>query len=149
LPFIELIHKIGEAMEHNGAVSTVLVVDDEPDVRKLVAAIIGGLGHHVLTADTGEHALALQDHLTSKIDLLVADVVAPGMSGPLLAQRLTARQPDLKVLYISGYDQSHVVQTYVLGRGYRLLSKPFSAAQLMESVKMLLDGAPKSSAAGG
>jgi CheY-like chemotaxis protein len=136
-------------MQDNGRVSTVLVVDDEPDVRKLVAAIIGGLGHNVLTADSGEHALALQDHLTGRIDLLVADVVSPGMSGPLLAERLTAQQPDLKVLYMSGYDHSHVVQTYVLGRGYHLLSKPFTAGQLMDAVRALLAGAPKLSAAGG
>jgi CheY-like chemotaxis protein len=130
-----------------GRVPTVLVVDDEPDVRKLVAAIIGSLGHTVLTADSGEHALALQDRQMARIDLLVADVVAPGMSGPLLAERLTARQPDLKVLYISGYDHSHVVQTYVLGRGCQLLSKPFSAAQLLDAVNGLL-AAPKSNAVG-
>src|SRR5260370_14285223 len=99
------------AMEDHGRAPAVLVVDDEPEVRKLVAAIIGSLGYNVLTADSGEHALSLQEHLTSKIDLLVADVVAPGMSGPVLAERLTARQPDLKVLYISGYVHSHVVQT--------------------------------------
>jgi YesN/AraC family two-component response regulator len=86
---------------------------------------------------------------TSKIDLLVADVVAPGMSGPVLAERLTARQPDLKVLYISGYDHSHVVQTYVLSRGCELLSKPFTASELMEAVKKLVEGAPKSNVAGG
>ena len=119
---------------------TVLVVDDEPEVRKLVAAIIGSLGYSVLTADSGEHALALYERLETKIDLLVADVVATGMSGPVLAERLSARQPGLKVLYVSGYDHSHVVQTYVLDRGCTLLSKPFSASQLMNAVTGLISG---------
>jgi CheY-like chemotaxis protein len=128
---------------------TVLVVDDEPEIRKLVAAIIGSLGYSVHTADNGEHALALQEHLTTKIDLLVADVVAPGMSGPVLAERLTARQPDLKVLFMSGYDHSHVVQAYVLDRGCNLLSKPFTASQLVLAVKSLVLGETRSSFARG
>jgi CheY-like chemotaxis protein len=128
---------------------TVLVVDDEPEIRKLVAAILGGLGYSVLTADSGEHALAVQQHLPGKIDLLVADVVATGMSGPVLADKLSARQPDLKVLFISGYDRSHVVQTYVLERGCHLLSKPFTAGQMAQAVQALVSAAPHSRAAGG
>jgi two-component system cell cycle sensor histidine kinase/response regulator CckA len=127
---------------------TILVVDDEPEVRKLVAAMIAGLGHTVLTADSGEHALALYDKLGTRIDLLVTDVVAPGMSGPVLANRLLARQPDLKVLFISGYDHSHVVQSYVLNRGCTLLSKPFGAHQLRSLVHELLADARQSRAAG-
>jgi len=128
-------------MEDQGRVPTVLVVDDEPEVRKLVAAIIGSLGYAVLTADSGQHALAVYEHYQSRIDLLVTDVVAPGMSGPVLAQRLGEKQPDLKVLYISGYDRSHVVQAYVLDRGCHLLTKPFTASQLGQEVQALI-GAP-------
>src|SRR5689334_14763199 len=125
-------------MEDQGRVPTVLVVDDEPEVRKLVAAIIGSIGYSVLTADSGEHAIALYERYNGRIDLLVTDVVAPGMSGPLLAERLAARQPDLKVLFISGYDRSHVVQAYVLDRGCHLLTKPFTSAQLGKEVTGLL-----------
>jgi DNA-binding NtrC family response regulator len=128
-------------MNEQGTGRTVLVVDDEPEVRKLVAAIISGLGHTVLTADNGEHALGTYERLGSRIDLLVTDVVAPGMSGPQLAERLSARQPGLKVLYISGYDHTHVVQTYVLDRGCQLLSKPFTASQLANTVTEMLKGA--------
>jgi CheY-like chemotaxis protein len=127
---------------------TILVVDDEPEVRKLVAAVIGSLGHTVLTADTGEHALALHENLAGGIDLLVADVVARGMSGPGLAERLSARQPGLKVLFISGYDHSHVVQKYVLDRGCTLLSKPFTPSQLAAMVHAMLTDAPQTRAAG-
>jgi CheY-like chemotaxis protein len=127
---------------------TILIVDDEPEVRKLVAAMIGNLGYTVLTADSGDRALALYDKLNLRIDLLVTDVVAPGMSGPMLADRLIARQPDLKVLFISGYDHSHVVQTYVLDRGCTLLSKPFTTLQLKAKVNELLADAAPSRAAG-
>jgi len=129
-------------MDDHGRAPTILVVDDEPEVRKLVAAIIGSLGYSVLTADSGEHALSLFDRFTGRIDLLVTDVVSPGMSGPLLAERMSARQPDLKVLYMSGYDRSHVVQAYVLDRGCHLLTKPFTASQLAEEVKALVSGTP-------
>ena len=125
-------------MNNNGGVPTVLVVDDEPEVRKFVAAIIGSLGYSVLAADSGEHALALHERSGGTIDLLVVDVVATGMSGPQLAERLTKRQPSLKVLYMSGYDRSHVVQTYVLDRGCNLISKPFTASQLLETVQSLV-----------
>jgi DNA-binding NtrC family response regulator len=127
-------------MLDQSASKTILIVDDEPEIRKLVAAIIGGIGYTVLTADSGEHALALYEKLGSRIDLLVADVVATGMSGPVLADRLCALQPDLKVLFMSGYDRSHVVQKYVIDRGCTLLCKPFTAQQMANTVRSLLRG---------
>lgn len=115
----------------------ILVVDDEPDVRKLVGAMVGNFGYEVLTADSGEHALTLyRNH--GPIDLLITDVVAPGMSGPMLADKLTELQPDLKVLYISGYDNTTVVQKYVVERGHQLLAKPFTVDELQSRVRELL-----------
>src|SRR5437870_2484821 len=105
---------------------TILIVDDEPEVRKLVAAMVTQFGHQALTADGGEQALTLYKKSGGRIDLLVTDVVAPGMSGPMLAEKLSAMQPDLKVLYISGYDHTHVVQKYVVDKGHELLTKPFT-----------------------
>src|ERR1035438_10622475 len=84
---------------------TILVVDDEPEIRKLVGAMVGSLGYKVLTADSGEHALTLYKH-HGPFELLITDVVAPGMSGPMLADKLTALQAGLKVLFISGYDNT-------------------------------------------
>src|ERR1051326_5710613 len=118
----------------------ILVVDDEPDVRKLVGAMVGNFGYEVLTADSGEHALTLYRH-HGPIDLLITDVVAPGMSGPMLADKLTELQPDLKVLYISGYDNTHVVQKYVVEKGHALLSKPFTVAELQAKVREMLSRA--------
>jgi CheY-like chemotaxis protein len=122
--------------------SLILVVDDEPEVRKLVAAMVGQFGYTVLTADSGEHALKLFKNYGESIALLITDVVAPGMSGPMLADKLTALQPKLKVLYISGYDNTHVVQKYVVEKGHALLSKPFSVEELRGKMGELLP-APK------
>jgi two-component system cell cycle sensor histidine kinase/response regulator CckA len=119
---------------------TVLVVDDEPEIRKLVGAMVGGFGYNVLTADSGEHALTLYRH-HGPIELLITDVVAPGMSGPMLADKLTALQPDLKVLFISGYDNTHMVQKYVVEKGHALLSKPFTVDALRTMMSGLLSQA--------
>ena len=117
---------------------TVLVVDDEPEIRKLVAAMVGQFGHTAITADSGEHALTLWKKLKGPIELLITDVVQPGMSGPMLADKLGALQPELKVLYISGYDNTHLVQKYVVERGHVLLAKPFTTEQLRAKVEQLL-----------
>lgn len=117
----------------------VLVVDDEPEVRKLVGAMVQQFGFAVLTADSGEHALTLCRNHNDHIELLIADVVAPGMSGPMLADKLTALRPDLKVLYISGYDDTHVVQKYVVEKGHALLAKPFTVEALKSKIREVLE----------
>jgi CheY-like chemotaxis protein len=125
-------------MPETGLKKTVLVVDDEPEIRKLVSAMMVQFGYTALTADSGEHALTLYRNHSEPLDLLITDVVAPGMSGPMLADKLTALQPDLKVLYISGYDSTQVVQKYVVEKGHALLIKPFAVAQLREKVEEIL-----------
>lgn len=117
---------------------TILVVDDEPVVRKLVGAMVGQFGYTVITADSGEHALTLYKNMKEPLALLITDVVQPGMSGPMLADKLTAMQPDLKVLYISGYDNTHVVRAYVTEKGHALLSKPFTVQELELKMREML-----------
>ena len=120
---------------------TILVVDDEAEIRKLVGAMVSQAGYTILTADSGEHALVLYKNNKGPIDLLITDVVAPGMSGPMLADKLTELQPDLKVLYISGYDNTHVVQKYVVEKGHALLSKPFTVEEMKNKVREMLSPA--------
>lgn len=116
----------------------ILVVDDEPEVRKLVSAMVTQFGYPVLTADSGEHAITLRKHQEGPLEMLITDVVAPGMSGPMLADKLTDLQPNLKVLYISGYDNTQVVQKYVVEKGHALLPKPFTVDELRTKIEGLL-----------
>jgi two-component system cell cycle sensor histidine kinase/response regulator CckA len=127
---------------------TILVVDDEPGIRKLVTAMLTRNGYSVLTADTGENAIRLFRN-NPAIELLLTDVVAPGMSGPMIADEIAALRPDIKVLFMSGYDGSHVVQRYVVERGYALLTKPFTVDQLEQKVKEVLGESSPATAAGG
>ena len=121
---------------------TILVVDDEPEIRKLVSAMLTRSGYRVLTADSGENAIRLF-RTNPDTDLLLTDVVAPGMSGPMIADQIAALQPDIKVLFMSGYDSTQVVQRYVIGKGYSLLIKPFTMEQLRSKVQAVLGGEAK------
>lgn len=114
---------------------TILVVDDEPEIRKLVSAMLTPHGYNVILADTGEQAIKIFRKQSKDIDLLLTDVVAPGMAGPTLADQLTELKPDLRVLFMSGYDSRQVVQKYVIDRGSLLLTKPFTVKQLREKVE--------------
>ena len=125
---------------------TILVVDDEPEVRKLVGAMVSRHGYNVLTADSGDHAITLVKNQNKPIDLLLTDVVAPGMSGPMLADRLTELQPGLRVLFMSGYDNTQVVQRYVVEKGHALLHKPFTVEELGRRVAALLKEEPATAA---
>jgi CheY-like chemotaxis protein len=115
----------------------VLVVDDEPEIRKLVTAMLARNGYRVLSADSGENALRLFKS-NPDTDLLLTDVVSPGMSGPMIADQISALKPNIKVLFMSGYDGTQVVQRYVVERGYSLLTKPFSMEQLESKVRAVL-----------
>src|SRR5271168_4271531 len=125
---------------------TILVVDDEPEIRKLVTAMLTRNGYRVLTADTGDNAIRLFRN-NPGVDLLLTDVVAPGMSGPMIADQIAQIRPDVKVVFMSGYDGTQVVQRYVVEKGYSLLTKPFTMEQLERKVKLVLaDGCATASA---
>ena len=125
---------------------TILVVDDEPEIRKLATAMLARNGYRVLTADSGENAVRLFRNNPGVIDLLLTDVVAPGMSGPMIADQIAQLQPDIKVVFMSGYEGTQVVQRYVVEKGYSLLAKPFTMDQLADIVREVLS--PQVSAAG-
>ncbi len=126
---------------------TILVVDDEPEIRKLVTAMLTRNGYQVLTADTGENAIRLFKN-NPAIELLLTDVVAPGMSGPMIADEIAALRPEMKVLFMSGFDGTQVVQRYVVERGYSLLTKPFTMEQLEQKVRDVLAGGSPAAAGG-
>jgi CheY-like chemotaxis protein len=120
---------------------TVLVVEDEDSVRELVQQILENHGHAVLTARHGRDALLIAERYERPIDLLVTDVVMPEMGGGELVERLVARRPNLKVLYISGYTNDEVVRRGVHGASASFLHKPFTAEDFMRRVREVLEGA--------
>jgi hypothetical protein len=118
---------------------TILLVEDETVVRHLVAEILENSGYTVLQAGDGPSALELLRRHTNKLDLLVTDVVMPGMSGPEVAQAVTSMRPGTQVLYTSGYTDSAIGHHGVLEPGIAFLQKPFSSDDLTRKVRGLLD----------
>jgi two-component system, cell cycle sensor histidine kinase and response regulator CckA len=119
---------------------TVLVVEDEDDVRRVVVHMLQQLGYDVLTAASGAEAMRLCGETERHIHLLLTDVVMPKMSGKELADRLCGNLPGLKVLFVSGYTGSVIIHHGVLDPGTHFLQKPFSAAQLGGKVREVLEG---------
>jgi CheY-like chemotaxis protein len=118
----------------------VLVVEDEEAVRALARWVLMARGYRVLTAASPDEALTLVGDGREKIDLLVTDVVMPGMGGPALAERLVEGRPDLRVLFISGYAEEAIQRHGTLPAGGELLEKPFTADELTIRVREVLTG---------
>ncbi len=124
---------------------TILLVEDADALRKLAHSFLADHGFQVITASNGEEAIRVAELYGQPIDLLVTDVVMPGMNGRALADRLLAKQPKLKVLYISGYTDSFIAGHGVLEEGTFLLHKPFTEEVLIRKVRDVLDGRPSRS----
>jgi DNA-binding NtrC family response regulator len=125
---------------------TVLVVDDEPDVLHLIETILTEEGYDVISAKSADSAIRAFERLPRRPDLVLTDVVMPGMSGPMLVDHLIAIEHDLKVLFMSGYDNRHVVKRYVVEKGFQLISKPFTVKGLRTAINAAIKPAE---AAGG
>jgi PAS domain S-box-containing protein len=121
---------------------TILVVEDEEALRKVVLRTLDGAGYKVLCAADGDEALLKSARHAGDIRLLLTDVVMPRMSGSVLAERLSKARPSLKVLYMSGYSDEAIVQHGVIQAGAHFLGKPFTAADLARKVRDVLDEAP-------
>jgi PAS domain S-box-containing protein len=117
----------------------VLVVEDEDLIRQLAEQILRDRGYRVISAASAAEALELVTSLDGEIDLLVTDIVMPGLSGLDLAQRLRRRIPDLRVLFMSGYSDSPLLRAGLAREGAAFLQKPFSADALERRVRDLLD----------
>ncbi len=118
---------------------TILLVEDEAPLRKVVHQILVRQGYTVLAANGGEEALALAHAHVGAIDLIATDVVMPGLGGRELVERLLAVHPEAGVLFMSGYTDDAVVHHGILERGTAFLQKPFSAAVLARKVREVLD----------
>ena len=122
---------------------TILLVEDADALRKLAQAFLESNGFRVVSAPNGEAAVEAAARHSGSFDLLLTDVVMPGMNGRVLAEQLSLRQPGLNVLFMSGYTDSFIAGHGVLQKGTNLLHKPFTEEMLISKVREVLDSAKK------
>jgi len=121
-----------------GGCETVLLVEDEESVRELVRVTLATRGYKVIEAENGECGLRVAEAFKEHIDILITDVVMPGMGGRELAKNLLALRPGISVLYLSGYTEDAVVAPGALGPGTAFLQKPFTLQNLAKKVREVL-----------
>jgi CheY-like chemotaxis protein len=125
---------------------TILVTEDQDNVRRLVSRMLRGFGYHVLEAANGGEALAVAAAHAGTIHLLITDVVMPEMSGRELGAELKRQRPEILVLYMSGYTGNAVARRGLLEEGVAFIEKPFTAESLAGKVRDTLGGAPAAAA---
>jgi two-component system cell cycle sensor histidine kinase/response regulator CckA len=117
----------------------ILLVEDDPSVRRLSKELLTRLGYSVTEAASGRAGLALGSDDTRHFDLALCDVILGDMSGPSVAEALSALRPSIRVLYMSGYTDEAIVRTGVLDEGKPFLQKPFTPMQLAKKIRDVLD----------
>lgn len=123
-----------------GGAETILIAEDEPDLRELTRIFLQDYGYTVITAPSAEEAIEMAENLGDPIHLLLTDVIMPGMSGRQLAERILHKRPNTKIVYMTGYTDDMVMQHDVLEPGVQLLQKPFTRSDLAMKVRETLDG---------
>ncbi|HEY7496882.1 MAG TPA: ATP-binding protein [Vicinamibacterales bacterium] len=127
----------------NGGNETILLVEDQPEVRAIARTLLTRQGYTVIEADGGPQALTLVRSQTAPIHLLLTDVVMPAIGGPELARQLRVIHPELRVLFASGYTDDALAQQGVLQPGSDLIQKPFTREALLQKVRSVLDAATR------
>ena len=123
----------------NGPAATILAVDDDRAVLNLIDQVLNSAGYRVLAAEGGWEAIRAYETSREPVELLLTDVIMPDLTGPVLAERLRSQNPDLRVLFISGFHDADLVQRFVTLKGFRLLPKPFTVDALLRVVREALD----------
>jgi two-component system cell cycle sensor histidine kinase/response regulator CckA len=129
----------GQKIPSSRGRETILLVEDEQAVRDLICDMLSHSGYIVLEAADGPEALEICRQRREPIDLLLTDVVMPGMNGRVLARELTALCPHTAVLFMSGYAESVIALNGVLEPGAELLAKPFTRESLTRKIREVLD----------
>ena len=129
--------------ERQGGSENILLVEDAEPLRKLAQSFLETAGFRVWSAGSGEEALEVAARSGINFDLLLTDVVMPGINGRTLAEQLSPRQPGMKVLYMSGYTDSFIAGHGVLEPGTYLVHKPFTEEELIRKAREVLDGGRK------
>jgi len=117
---------------------TILLVEDEPTLLLLTKSILSELGYSALAADTPRKAMEIAREHSGRIDLLITDVVMPGMNGRELANNLLTVRPDIRCLYMSGYTGDAIARHGILNPGMHFVQKPFSVADLAQKIRQAL-----------
>jgi nitrogen-specific signal transduction histidine kinase len=133
--------KVDRPTDLPGGTETVLLVEDEDTLRTLCERILGDLGYQVMPARNGAEAIAAAQKYGERIDLLLTDVVMPGMSGRELATQFVLHRPEMKVLFMSGYTDDAIVHHGVLDEGVSFIGKPYTPSALARKVREVLDEA--------
>jgi DNA-binding NtrC family response regulator len=121
---------------------TILLVEDDWEVCKVVASLLGGQGYRILVAGHAQNAISMAENSSPPIDLLLTDMVMPGMNGDALAEAIQRLSPGTAVLYMSGYtDHRMDMDRKGFNGGYHFIQKPFTADALLAKVRSVIDGA--------
>ena len=128
--------------------ATLLFVEDDTNLFSLLRGILESAGYEVLASPMPDQALALAARHAGPIDLLISDVVMPGMSGPVLAEHLRKTRPGIRLLFISGYPKDVLERQTVLPADIQLLGKPFSPRELIATIRKMLESPEAGKAAG-
>jgi two-component system cell cycle sensor histidine kinase/response regulator CckA len=139
---VEADSRRGSTIVASHGTETILVVEDERDLRHLTERMLESARYTVLSAGSGEEALLMLDRYSEPVHLMITDVVMPGLGGRMLAERLIQTRRLIRVLYMSGYTDDVVVRHGVLDRGMPFLSKPFTVGELLRKVREVLDAEP-------
>nr|MQY77439.1 response regulator [Spirochaeta sp.] len=118
---------------------TILLVEDEDLVRNYTVTILEKYGYRVLAAPSGGAALKLCEKEGHSLNMVVTDLVMPGMSGSQLIEQLSALYPQIKVLYSSGYTENSIVHHGVLDAGIEFIQKPYGAEELLAKIKEIFE----------
>lgn len=129
----------GSSFKLTSGTETILLVEDEPGLRRLIHRTLEQHGYSVLSAATTEDAISIAQHHAGPIHLLLSDVIMPGLSGPDVAQRVVRLRPSIRVLYVSGYTSQAVEGTDSVSPHARFLPKPFAPNVLATKVRECLD----------
>ncbi len=132
------------AGDHRGKGQTILLMEDDEMVRQLVSTMLKGRGFNVLVADSTEECMRIAGDATNHVDLLLTDVIMPGMNGHQLYQRLRTWRPELRVLFMSGYAADILATHGGVDEDVALIQKPFTASALTERIFGVLAGASPS-----
>jgi two-component system, cell cycle sensor histidine kinase and response regulator CckA len=127
-------------MNTNGMKQTIVLVEDEEMIRGLLSEALKRVGYEVLPCANSEEGIAACERHPGKIDLLLTDVMMPGMNGREMANRILETLPELRVVFMSGYTEHVLLQERQMGAPFEYLQKPFTLRALTQKVAKVLDG---------